>query len=692
MLRRKGSLITEEKGFDYTNGNQAGSTVYDTLYQGERSVQHFTGVEVVNDVLSQLEDYESIGTKKLSAKESDQIARDLGTAVVVSEKEILIVHKERKELLSKDSVASITFFTVIPMNKEYETVAYITRNMRLNVMRCHVHTVMTGMGTKIGTRMKEVQTAYQKVAEATLGDPFFAPKNAPRQVPEGRLFNMQIHRGDLKALEVIGAGQFGAVYLATQRMLCCPNFGCDVKKAIDGHLKRHLAVCEYASQDGGDEKPKFESETITRACKMLKGAATPAARKEFFDEANVMLMFDHPNVTNIMGVAVQQAPWLYVLEYCMYGDLRGVLKGYQQKRLMLTVGEILHMCKSVVCGMEHIVSHRLIHMDLAARNCLLGAKNIVKVADFGLTRELKPGQEFSVVTDKHIKLAIKWMAPEVLEKRKFSEKSDVWSTAITMWEIVMYGELPYKGKNNAETQKYVASGQRMPKPATCPDVLWPIIEDAWAQNADDRPRFSTMREVLQMQFKAGNFPPLRDMGALLTDPAVEKKAREEQQRADGMRKTQAAEARRNRDSIAQQILSNKHLWYHPNVPKKIAEKAVKNGPPGSYVIREDKKGEKMILMINENGEVTSFTIKVAPSTSRPGEFKYIFAGKQHTSLHNILGNLKSAPFKGRTGATVTLGEPCSMPIKKSSASALSMQPAQLRQGREKSNPLFDSHN
>ena len=228
-----------------------------------------------------------------------------------------------------------------------------------NVMRCHVHTVTTGQGTKIGTRMKEVQTAYQKLAEATLGDPFFAAKNAPRQVPEGRLFNMQIHRGDLKALEVIGAGQFGAVYLATQRMLCCPNFGCDVKKAIDGHLKRHMAVCEYASDDGGDEKPKVETEIVTRACKMLKGAATPSARKEFFDEANVMLMFDHPNVTNIMGVAVQQAPWLYVLEYCMYGDLRGVLKGYQQKRLMLTVGEILHMCKSVVLGMEHIVSHRL---------------------------------------------------------------------------------------------------------------------------------------------------------------------------------------------------------------------------------------------------------------------------------------------------------------------------------------------
>ena len=47
------------------------------------------------------------------------------------------------------------------------------------------------------------------------GCPYGSP-TAVDQVPEGRLFNMQIHRADLKALEVIGAGQFGAVYLATQ--------------------------------------------------------------------------------------------------------------------------------------------------------------------------------------------------------------------------------------------------------------------------------------------------------------------------------------------------------------------------------------------------------------------------------------------------------------------------------------------
>ena len=155
--------------------------------------------------------------------------------------------------------------------------------------------------------------AYSQVAEATVGTPFFAPRNAPREVPKGRLFGMQIHRGDLKALEVIGAGQFGAVYLATQNMRRCP--GCAKDYAIDGHLKRCLEKCAPSITY---DASKVEKHDVTRAVKMLKGVANAAAKKEFFDEANVMLMFDHPNVTNIMGVAVQQAPWLYVLEYCMY--------------------------------------------------------------------------------------------------------------------------------------------------------------------------------------------------------------------------------------------------------------------------------------------------------------------------------------------------------------------------------------
>lgn len=60
-----------------------------------------------------------------------------------------------------------------------------------------------------------------------------------------------------------------------------------------------------------------EKKSVIRAVKMLKGECTPDAKKEFLKEADIMLNFDHINVTTIQGVCVQQAPWLYVLEYCM---------------------------------------------------------------------------------------------------------------------------------------------------------------------------------------------------------------------------------------------------------------------------------------------------------------------------------------------------------------------------------------
>lgn len=60
------------------------------------------------------------------------------------------------------------------------------------------------------------------------------------------------------------------------------------------------------------------------------------------------------------------------------------------------------------------------------------------MADFGLTRALPKGKDFCDLGKENLKLAIKWIAPEVLTKRRFSEASDVWSAGVTMWEILTY--------------------------------------------------------------------------------------------------------------------------------------------------------------------------------------------------------------------------------------------------------------
>eukprot|EP00039_Didymoeca_costata_P029309 m.24064 g.24064 ORF g.24064 m.24064 type:complete len:689 (-) comp7574_c0_seq1:69-2135(-) len=686
MMRKKraGSLIVEDKTTDYSGGNPE-NEVFDVLYLGERAVQSHTGVDVVNDVVSQLEDYELIGkSSKMKSSTMKDLQTDNGCALVLNPQHIVIIHKARKEVLCKDSVGTVTFFTLIPSNSsktDYETIAYITRNIRLNVMRCHVFTVHVGVGQTIGDKMAKSQKEYAKIAEETLGDPFYAPKTAPREVPTGNLFNMQIHRGDLKALEVIGAGQFGAVYLATQRMRKCPYAGCPMLKAIDGHLKRHMADCKYKT--ASDPGP-IEYETVTRAVKMLKGAATREAKQEFFAEANTMLMFDHPNVTNIMGVAVQQAPWLYVLEYCMYGDLRGVLKGCEQKRLKLNDAEFVHVCLGLACGMEHIAALKLVHMDLAARNLLLAEGNLVKVADFGLTRMLAPGADFAIVREKNIKLAIKWMSVEVLEKRKFSESSDLWSAAITMWEILSYGALPYAGKNNAETTKYVIEGKRLARPAGCPDILWKLIQKSWDQVPEKRGSFSDLRQSLEKATSSYKSEKLRDLGGMLTDPAVEKAARELQAQRDAERKQKAIEEKKRRELLAAKIHEKRHLWYHPNIPKKLCDKQVSISGPGSYLVREERDKSKLLLVINDDGAVSTYQIKVEPSSSRAGKFKYIFGGKPHTTIENILAVLSVASFRGKSGKPLKLGNPAPVPLKNKT---MEQAPTQVVP-KSTSNPLF----
>lgn len=171
------------------------------------------------------------------------------------------------------------------------------------------------------------------------------------QVPKGELFRKQVHRGDLKALKTIGAGQYGEVYLAIQ------------------------TAQKPGPMGGGTIK-------IKRAVKMLKNNARREDKTEFLREAGTMLTLgDHENLVKMVGVAVQQAPWLAVLEFCQYGDLRDVVKTALGKGIKLEVGEQVSFSYQLACGCAHMAKHRLVHMDLAARNTLLSNDNRVKVSD-----------------------------------------------------------------------------------------------------------------------------------------------------------------------------------------------------------------------------------------------------------------------------------------------------------------------
>ena len=118
------------------------------------------------------------------------------------------------------------------------------------------------------------------------------------------------------------------------------------------------------------------------------------------------------------------------------------------------------MMEQCVAGCAHIAAKRMVHMDLAARNVLVGANNRCQIADFGLTNKMEPGKNYFKLPER-IALAMKWMAPEALESMIFSEASDVWSIGVVCWEILAYGAFPLKELRNAEVLPQITQGYRM---------------------------------------------------------------------------------------------------------------------------------------------------------------------------------------------------------------------------------------
>ena len=87
----------------------------------------------------------------------------------------------------------------------------------------------------------------------------------------------------------------------------------------------------------------------------------------------------------------------------------------------------------------------------------------------------------------------RWMPPEAIDMRRFSEASDVWSFGVTAWELLSGGMFPFsRVQSDEEVAQRVCSGERLARPGGCSDGLWRIIEACWGQNPKGRPRFSTI--------------------------------------------------------------------------------------------------------------------------------------------------------------------------------------------------------
>ncbi|KAM9541045.1 tyrosine-protein kinase Fer-like isoform 3-T4 [Salvelinus alpinus] len=226
------------------------------------------------------------------------------------------------------------------------------------------------------------------------------------------------------------------------------------------------------------------------AVKTCKEDLPQELKIKFLSEARILKQYDHANIVKLIGVCTQRQPIYIVMELVSGGDFLSFLR---KKKEDLKTKQLVKFSLDAAAGMAYLELKNCIHRDLAARNCLVGESNLLKISDFGMSRQEDDG----IYSSSGLKqIPIKWTAPEALNYGRYSSESDVWSFGILLWETFSLGVCPYPGMTNQQAREQVEKDYRMSCPTKCPEEIYKVMQKCWEYKPENRPKFADLQKEL----------------------------------------------------------------------------------------------------------------------------------------------------------------------------------------------------
>lgn len=152
---------------------------------------------------------------------------------------------------------------------------------------------------------------------------------------------------------------------------------------------------------------------------------------DYVHEATVLCQLNHSNVLAYKTCFRYHNSFCLVMEYCPGGDLSKDIERRKQRRQPFNERDVVNWTIQLCHALEYIHKENIIHRDLKPANIFLADNDVVKIGDFGLARELQPGDMAASVVG-----TVPYMSPEIASGRAHNSKTDIYSLGCCLYELM----------------------------------------------------------------------------------------------------------------------------------------------------------------------------------------------------------------------------------------------------------------
>jgi len=212
---------------------------------------------------------------------------------------------------------------------------------------------------------------------------------------------------------------------------------------------------------------------------------------DFIRELSLLSLIQHPLIVNCYGGSSRPGDE-YIVEELMEASVYDLL---HDKKFDMDIEMKLDFAISTAKCMSFLHGCGVIHRDLKSLNLLVSKTYQVKVCDFGLSRVVDSKNQMTSNIG-----TVSWVAPELFAKKLYTEKADVYSYGIILWELLSR-QMPFGDIEAFSVPLMVSRGERPELPRDAPLEWRKLIKACWHQKPTSRPSFKKilvkLRTMLQ---------------------------------------------------------------------------------------------------------------------------------------------------------------------------------------------------